>query len=103
MASLRNSERRKRKYGANQQARTERNRVSKKNANERHQVKLIERTQALVGKIVTVRTADGPVTGPVRGIESAPAGSLRTHGQFLRVGDGASSVVISRHRAKINR
>jgi hypothetical protein len=99
VASVKNTARRKRKYG-DQAARTARNKQTKKSAAELHEVKKVERTQLLVGKKVQIRTPDGPQVGTVREVVPAPSGSVRQRGQFLLVSCRDENFVRSRHRVK---
>ena len=107
MASVKNTARRKRKYGEGQKARTAANKASKKAAAERRAARLIARTQALIGKRVQVRTTDGPLVGTVREIVAGrdvpadPDSNVRRNGQFLRVADQKREAVVARRRAKV--
>lgn len=107
MANSKNSNRRKRKYGDSQKARTAKNKASAKTRAELRNERLIERTQSLIGTRVQVRTKDQikPAIGTVievlrKGDEGYPAQAERNVGAYLKVRISSGDVVRSRHRVK---
>lgn len=101
MAHVKNSNRSKRKYGPAREARTEANRKRKQAKREAREIYLLSRTEALVGKTVRLRSANGNVVGTVLRIVRAPEGSVRRHGNFLEVNVAGEVMTRSRHRAKL--
>lgn len=68
MASIKNTNRNKRKYSEKRRAKTERNRQRKKDRYELRAQIMAERSEKLLGQKVIIRTADGPQEGIVREI-----------------------------------
>lgn len=119
MASPKNSDRRKRKYGDGQKARTARNKANAKARAERRQARLVERTQALIGQHVQFRSKDNrhPLVGTVTDVlrkgdedypepydrRKNPTGSKRRHGAFVKIRTPDGHKKVSRHRIKLVR
>lgn len=107
MASAKNSNRSKRKYGEGQKARTLKNKAKKKIHEERRLASLVNRTQSLIGQHVAVRVKDHPkpMIGTVLEVISKdnpdyPHEAKRHHGRYLRVRTAIGEMLASRHRVK---
>lgn len=106
MASAKNGDRRKRKYGEAQKARTARNKEAARARGDRRIARLLARTEALIGRQARIRTAEGPIVGRVievlnPGDEGYPKDAKRRHGSYLVVEGPRSNVKVSRHRVRI--
>lgn len=107
MASTKNSNRRKRKYG-NRGSATERNKKRRIQQAARRIAKLNARTDALVGTHVAVRIKDHlkPMVGTVEAVirhgdDGYPEDAKRHTGAYLRVRTTIGDIKVSRHRAKV--
>jgi hypothetical protein len=107
MASIKNSTRSKRKYTEARRLRTEANAAKKQIRHDLRQAKMVERTQALIGRSVAIRLKDrmkplvGIVTDVIRkGDEDYPIEARRHHGAYLKVQTSFGDHKISRHRVK---
>lgn len=106
MASVKNGDRRKRKYDEAQKARTAKNKESARARGQRRTARLLERTRSLIGRQARIRTAEGPMVGRVvevlsPGDEGYPKEAERHHGSYLVVEGPRSNVKVSRHRVRI--
>jgi hypothetical protein len=110
MAHMKNSDRRKRKYGDKQKARTARNKVTKKAAAQLRAEKLVLRTFDLEGERVRYGTKDGrPLLGRVTAIlrpgdENYPKPKEDTnkpHGSYLVIEDRPRDTTTIRARRRV--
>lgn len=99
MANVKNSDRRKRKYG-DRAPKTAANKVRRLTKHENRIARLKMRSESLVGKNVEVRTSYGKIVGTVQSITTAPEASIRRNGTFLVVSNQGTPVTVSRHRVK---
>lgn len=103
MANIKNSARRKRKYGDARKGATARNKARTPLQHAAHMEKLSARTGNLVGKAVKFRQSGykQPMVGVVKSITRAPEGALRKIGNYLVIQDSSGALhVKSRHRVK---
>ena len=107
MASTKNSDRRKRKYGEGQRSRTAKNKAGKQRQADARRARMEKRTQALIGQHVAVRSKGyaKPLVGTVLEVlskdsESYPTDARRHYGKYLRVRTTLGEILASRHRCK---
>lgn len=107
MASSKNTNRHKRKYGDARKSRTERNRKIKQQRHEARHARLVARTQSLIGKSVRVRSKEQtkPLVGTVLEVitkddDHYPRHAHRHVGRYLKVRTAIGEMVASRHRVK---
>lgn len=99
MAKAKNSDRRKRKY-SNQASRTEKNKQKKLERHAKRTDRLRERTKALIGSVVKVRTGEGIKEGTVTYVfypkdDSYPKRN-RSNGAYLNIKSENKSFLVSR-------
>lgn len=106
MASTKNANRRKRKYG-DRRSITEKNRKKKQQRHEHRQARLLARTQSLIGKHVSVRLKEHakPLVGTVLEVvskdnEHYPHTARRHVGRYLHIRTAVGELMASRHRVK---
>lgn len=100
MASSKNTNRSKRKYGDKRKSVTISNKSKKPSRHERTIERLSLRTQELIGQKVRIRTKDGPEIGVVQDVIAQPQEAKRK-GQYLHVVTPTGQFDRARSRAKI--
>lgn len=100
MGSIGNSNRSKRKYGDKRKSITESNRAVRTDRHMHSIERLVERTQELIGKKVTVRAPGGPEVGVVQEMIARPEGAKRA-GTYLRIDTPTRKFTRTRSRIKV--